>query len=216
MGDLVAAFLQRLTELGWMENRNVSIEYRWAEGRNDRAAEIAAEFVRLNVDLIVTGGTANVLAAKDRTSVIPIVFAAAGDPVGNGLVGTLARPGGNVTGLSNQSTDLAGKQLQLLRDVVSDLRRVAILVNMGSPIGGLDLREVQAGASLIGLEVTPLEIRREEDIATAFETLNGRADALFVAPDPLVNSNPIVSTSWPWMRGFRPCMAFANRCMPEV
>src|SRR5215212_4638636 len=123
MGDLVAAFLQRLTELGWMENRNVSIEYRWAEGRNDRAAEIAAEFVRLNVDLIVTGGTANVLAAKDRTSVIPIVFAAAGDPVGNGLVGTLARPGGNVTGLCNQSTDLAGKQLQLLRDVVSDLRR---------------------------------------------------------------------------------------------
>src|SRR5215207_2644392 len=157
MRDWVTAFSQRLGELGWSDGRNLAIEYRWAEGRNERAAEIAAEFVRMKVDLIVTGGTANVVAAKEGTSLIPIVFAAAGDPVGNGLVASLAQPGGNVTGLSNQSTDLAGKQLELLRDVVPGLRRLAILVNVGSPLGLLDLREVQAGAGAMGLEVLALE-----------------------------------------------------------
>src|SRR5262249_41618072 len=107
-GEWTAAFVQRLRELGWIDGRNLAIEYRWGEGRNERVVEIAAEFVRLQVDVIVTSGTSQVLAAKQATSVIPIVFATAGDPVGTGLVPSLARPGGNVTGLSNQNLDLAG------------------------------------------------------------------------------------------------------------
>jgi ABC transporter substrate binding protein len=113
----VAATVQRLRELGWVDCRTVAIEYRWAEGRSERAAEIAVEFVRRKVDVIVTSGTGMVLAAKQATSVIPIVFAATGDPVGTGLVTSLARPGGNVTGLSNQQADLAAKRLELLREI---------------------------------------------------------------------------------------------------
>src|SRR5262249_6055556 len=128
----VAAFTLRLRELGWIEGRTVSIEYHWAEGRNERYAEIAAEFVRLKVDVIVTVGTA-ARAAKQATSVIPIVFAIATDPLGDGLVASLARPGGNATGLSGQQTDLAGKRVELLREVVPALRRVATLVNVGNP-----------------------------------------------------------------------------------
>src|SRR5271166_6168508 len=112
--EWVAAFTQRLRELGWIENRTVAIDYRWGEGREERFADIAAEFVRLKVDVIVTSGTPAVLASKQATSVIPIIFATAGDPVGNNLVASLAQPGGNVTGLSNQNTELAGKRLELL------------------------------------------------------------------------------------------------------
>ena len=130
----LAAFVQRLRELGWTENRTITIEYRRAEGREERFAEIAAEFARLKVDVIVTAGSAAVVRAKQATSVIPIVFAVAGDPVGTGLVASLARPGGNVTGLSNQSADLAGKRLELLREVVPSLRRLAILANVSSPL----------------------------------------------------------------------------------
>jgi len=132
-GQWVAAFVQRLRELGWIEGRTIAIEYRWAEGRSDRAAELAAEFVRLNVDVIVTSATAVIVAAMQATSIIPIVFAAAGDPVGTGLVASLARPGGNVTGLSMQQTDLAAKRLELLREVVPALRRLAILANVAGP-----------------------------------------------------------------------------------
>ena len=145
--------MQRLRELGWIEGRTIAIEYRWAEGRSERFAEIAAEFVRLKVDVIVTAGTAAVLAAKQATSVIPIVFATAGDPVGTGLVASLARPGGNVTGLSIQSTDLAGKRLELLREVVPGLRRLAIMANVGNPAAVLEMGEVQAAARTLGLEV---------------------------------------------------------------
>jgi putative tryptophan/tyrosine transport system substrate-binding protein len=186
-----AAFEQRLRELGWIEGRTVAIEYRWAEGRNERLAEIAAEFVRANVDVIVTWGTASVLAAKQATSVIPIVFATAGDPVATGLVANLARPGGNVTGLSNQVPDLAGKRLELLREITPDLRRLAILSNIASPIGVLEMREVQAAARTLTLEVLSLEIRRGEDIASAFESLKGRAQALYVVAEPLVGSNRV-------------------------
>ena len=170
-GQWTAAFVQRLRELGWIEGRNVAIEYRWAEGRSERFAEIAAEFVRLKVDVIVTSGTTAVIAAKQATSVIPIVFATAGDPVGAGLVASLARPGGNVTGLSIQATDLAGKRLELLREVVPGLRRLAIMLNVGNPVTVLELGEVQAAARTLGLEVATLEIRRAEDIAPAFEAL---------------------------------------------
>jgi putative ABC transport system substrate-binding protein len=190
-GQWVAAFVQRLRELGWIEGRTIAIEYRWGEGRNERFAEIAAEFVRRKVDVIVTSSTAAVVTAKQATSVIPIVFAAAGDPVGTGLVASLARPGGNVTGLSIQQTDVAAKRLELLREVVPGFGRLAILANVGSPSVVLDMREVEATARTLGLEVTTLEIRRGEDIAPAFEALKGRADALYVCIDPLVGTHRI-------------------------
>src|SRR6516225_8155573 len=158
------AFVERLRELGWIEGRTIAIEYRWAEGRSERFAEIAAEFVRLKVDVIVTSGTPPVLAAKQATSVIPIVFAAAGDPVGTGLVASVARPGGNVTGLSLQQTDTAGKRLELLR-------------------------EAEAAARALGLDVVTSDIRRPEDIAPAFEALKERVDALYVSGDQILNTN---------------------------
>ena len=188
----VAAFVQRLRELGWTEGRTVAIEYRWAEGRNERAAEIAAEFVRLKVDVIVTYATPPTLAAKQATSAIPIVFAVAGDPVGTGLVANLARPGGNVTGLSVLATDLAGKRIELLREVIPGLRRLAILGNVGNPQVVLEIGEVRVAARTLGLEVAVFEIRRTEDIAPAFEALiKDRSEALYVVGDPLLATNRI-------------------------
>jgi putative tryptophan/tyrosine transport system substrate-binding protein len=189
--DWTAAFVQRLCELGWIEGRTIAIEYRWAEGNSGRFDEIAAEFVRLKVSIIVTAGTAPVIAAKQATSIIPIVFAVMGDPVGTGVVASLARPGGNVTGLSNQSSDLAGKRLELLREVVPNLRRLAIMANVSGPVGVIEMSEGQLAAHTLGLEVTPLEIRRAEDIAPAIEALKGRADALYVVTEPLANTNRI-------------------------
>jgi putative ABC transport system substrate-binding protein len=186
-GEWYAAFAERLRALGWVENRNVAIEYRWAYGRTEAYREIAAEFVRLKVDVIVTSGTAAVTAAKQATSVIPIVFAAAGDPVGTGLVASLARPGGNVTGLSLQQTDLAAKRLELLREFVPGLRRLAILANTASAGAVLDMREVDATARALGLNPLVLEIQRAEDIAPALGSLKGDAQALYVVVDPLVN-----------------------------
>jgi putative ABC transport system substrate-binding protein len=183
--QFVAAFVQRLRERGWIEGRSVAIEFRWAEGRTERYTEFATEFVRLKVDVIVTTGAA-VLATKRATSVIPIVFAAALDPVGSGMVTSLARPGGNVTGLSLQSIDLSSKRLELLREVIPNLRRLAILVNAAYPAAVVEIGEVQAAARKLGLEVASLEIRRAEDIAPAFETLKGQAQALYVVPDPLI------------------------------
>ena len=188
--ERLAAFVQRLRELGWIEGRTVAIEYRWAEGRKERAAEIAAEFVRLKVDVIVTQSTPAVLAAKPATSAIPIVFASAGDPVGTGVVASLARPGGNITGLSGQATDTAAKRLQLLREVVPNLRRLAIMANVGNPFSVLEMDEVQAAARTLG-EIAALEIRRAEDIAPALETLKGRAEALYIVGDPLLITNQI-------------------------
>jgi putative ABC transport system substrate-binding protein len=204
-----AAFVQRLRELDWIEGRNVAIEYRWMEGRNERVAEIAAEFVRLRVDVIVVQGTAAVVGAKQATSVIPIVFAATGDPVGSGLVATLARPGGNATGLSNQQADLAAKRLELLREVVPGLHRVAIIANIGNPFAVLEVGEVQGAARALGLEATTFEIRRAEDVVPAFKALKGQADALYVINDPLVNTNRVriitlaVGARLPTMHGSR-------------
>jgi putative ABC transport system substrate-binding protein len=185
----VAAFVQRVHELGWTEGRTVAIEYRWAEGRAERAAEIASEFVQLKVSVIVTWGTAPALAAKEATSTIPIVFASAGDPVATGLIASLARPGGNVTGLSQQQTDLAGKRLELLHELIPRLRRFAILAEFGSPIAGPVIREVQAAANMLGLEIIPFEIRRGEDITPGFGALKGRAEALYVVSTPLIFTN---------------------------
>ena len=189
--DRVAAFVQRLRELAWIDGRNLVIEYRWAEGRNERYAEAAAELVRLNVDIIVTVATPATLAAKRATTVIPIVFGAASDPIRTGLVESLARPGGNVTGLSNQISDTGGKKLEFMREIVPSLRQVAILANVGNPAAVLDMVEAQASARKLGLEVTTSEIRRAEDIAPAFDALKGHADALYVCTDPLVNTHRI-------------------------
>jgi putative tryptophan/tyrosine transport system substrate-binding protein len=190
-GQWAAAFVQRLRELGWIEGRTIAVEYRWAEGRDQRAAEIAAEFVQRKVDVIVTSGTSMVLAAKQATSVIPIVFTATGDPVSTGLITSLARPGGNITGLSNQLPDLVGKRLDLLREVVPGLGRLALLANVGNPVIMLEIGHVQAAARTLGLEVIPLEIRRGEDIVPAFEALKGRAQALYVCGEPLVTTNRV-------------------------
>jgi putative ABC transport system substrate-binding protein len=207
-GPWTAAFVQRLRELGWIEGRNLAIEYRWADGRTGRFTEIAAEFVRLKVDVIVTGGLSAV-AVKQATSVIPIVFAVAADPVGIGLVASLVRPGGNVTGLSTQAPDLVGKRLELLREAVPELRRLAILANIGYPASVIDMSEVQAAAPTLGLEVVALEIQRAEDIAPAFEALKDRADALYVITDALVSTNRIrintfaLAARLPTMHGVR-------------
>jgi putative tryptophan/tyrosine transport system substrate-binding protein len=205
----VAAFVQRLRELGWIEGRTVSIEYRWAEGRSERYAENAAELVRLKVDVIVASTTPPSLAAKQATAVIPIVFAAATDPIGTGLVASLARPGGNVTGLATQMSDTIGKKLEFLREVVPDLRRLAIMANAGNPGSMLDMSEAEATARRLGLEVTTSEIRRAEDIAPAFEAFRNRADALYLCPDPLMNTNRTrinilaVGARFPTMHGHR-------------
>jgi putative ABC transport system substrate-binding protein len=204
-----AAFVQRLRELGWIEGRTVAIEYRWAEGRSERAAEIAAEFVRLKVDVIVTSGTATVVAVKQATSVIPIVFASVGDPVGTGLIASLARPGGNITGLSNQTNDLGSKRLELLREVVPDLRRLAIMANAGNPAAVLEMADVQTAARTLGLEVATFEIWRAEDIASAFQALKDYADVLYVVFEPLVNTNRVrintlaLGARLPTVSGFR-------------
>jgi putative ABC transport system substrate-binding protein len=207
--ERVAAFVQRLRELAWIDGRNLAIEYRWAEGRNERYAEIAAELVRLKLDVIVTSATPPTLAAKQATAVIPIVFAAVSDPVGTGLVASLARPGGNVTGLANQMSDTVGKKFEFLREVVPGLRRLAIMANVGNPASGLEMREAQATARTLGLEIITSEIRRAEDIAPAFEALRDRADALYLSPDPLMNTNRTrisilaVSARLPTMHGGR-------------
>ena len=189
MSGWTAAFVQRLRELGWIEGRTVAIEYRWGEGRNERYAEIAEEFVRLKVDVIVTYGTPPSKAAKQATAVIPIVFAAAADPVGSGLVSSLARPGGNITGLSLQQSDIVGKKLELLREVVTGLRRLALLGNVGNASSMLEVGEVRTAAGTLGIEIVPVDIKRAEDIAPAFDAFGGSAEALYVSTDPLIFTN---------------------------
>lgn len=183
------AFVQRLRELGWTEGRNITIEYRWGEGHSDRFREIAAEFVRSKVSVILTHNTPPTLAAKEATSTIPIVFATAGDPIETGIVASLARPGGNITGLSSQAPETAGKKLELLRQVVPGLRRLAILAEINNPYAALELSKIREAAHILDIEVTPFEIRRAEDIAPAFDTLKQRADALYAPATPLLFAN---------------------------
>jgi ABC-type uncharacterized transport system substrate-binding protein len=181
-----AAFVQRLRDLGWIEGRTIAIEYRSPEGNPARHAEIAAEFVRLKVDVIVSSSIA-VPVFKRATEVIPIVFALGTDPLGGGLIASLARPGGNVTGLSSLGTDIASKRLELLREAVPDIRRLAVIANAGYPQAVLEVDEVRAATRALGIEIASLEIRRAENIAPAFEAL--KADALYVAGDALVHAN---------------------------
>jgi putative ABC transport system substrate-binding protein len=186
-----AALVRRLHELGWLEGSTVEIQYRWAEGHAERWSEFAAELVRLKVSIIVTYATPLTIAAKRATSVIPIVFAASGDPVGSGLVASLAQPGGNVTGLSIQAVDAVSKRVELLRDVVPNLRRLAVLANESNPVVRREAEEVQAAAHALGVEVAPLDVRRADDIAPAFAALDGRAEALYVTGDPLFLNNKL-------------------------
>jgi putative ABC transport system substrate-binding protein len=185
----VNAFVERLHAHDWTEGRTVSIEYRWVEGSYERAAEIAAEFVRMKVDVIVTSSTPNTLATKKATSEIPIIFASAGDPVGGGLVASLARPGGNVTGLSIQAVEITGKRVELSREALHPLSRLAIMGNPDNSATMGEMRETQAAAEKLGLNATTFEIRRSEDIGRTFEKIKGHFDAVYVPAEPLVNTN---------------------------
>ena len=190
-GQWFAALVQRLREFGWIDGRNITVEYRWAEGRSERFAEISAEFVRLKVDVIATSATGPTLAANQATRSIPIVFAGVADAVGSGLVTNLARPSGNVTGLSVLFTDLAGKRLELLREILPGLRRLAILTNTGNSGAMLEAREVEATARTLGLEAVTPDVQRAEDIAAALESLKDRVEALYVIADPLITTSRI-------------------------
>jgi putative ABC transport system substrate-binding protein len=201
-----AAFVQRMGELGWVEGKTVAIEYRWAEGSSERYAEIAAEFVRLKVNVLVAiGGD----AAKQATSTIPIVVALMADPVGTGLVSNLARPGGNITGMSIQSTDLAGKRMELLREVVPGLRRLAVLAYADYAGTMLEVGEIQTAAKALGIDVATLAIHHAGDIEPAFDGLKTQTQALYVPPNLLVNTNRILINrlalreQLPTMYGFR-------------
>jgi putative ABC transport system substrate-binding protein len=181
------AFVNRMRELGWIEGRTVTLEFRWADGRSDRYAEIASEFVKLKVDVIVTSGGA-VLAAKKITSTIPIVFGVANNPVESGLVASLARPGGNVTGLSAQQPEIVGKRLDLLREVVPGLKQMAVLANVGYPASALEMREAEAAARALAVGVTRIEVRGAADIAPGIDSIKGHAQALYVCSDPLLSA----------------------------
>jgi putative ABC transport system substrate-binding protein len=187
-GQIASAFVERLRELGWYEGRNLTIKVQWAEGRRERFAEIAAEFVRLKVDVIVTYALPAIFAAKQATSTIPIVFTAAGDPVENGLVASLSHPGGNVTGLSNQTGELAGKRIEILREIVPTLHRLAVMGNVTASNAVIEMQKVAVAARTLGVEYIPLEIQRAADIE-AITSVTGRADALYVVLDPLINTN---------------------------
>jgi putative ABC transport system substrate-binding protein len=181
----VSAFISRMRELGWIEDRNIKIDVRWADGRNDRSAEIAAELVRRKVDVIVTYSSEHTQIVKQATSTIPIVFALAADPVGSGLVASLARPGGNVTGLSAQNVDLTAKRFELLREIVPGLRRLAVLFNGNNPTAKIEIDIVRTAAIPVGVEVFPSAILGPEDIGPAMAGIAKQADALFVVGEPM-------------------------------
>jgi len=184
------AFRQGLRELGYVEGKNIVIESRWAEGKTERLPELAAELVRLKVDVIVTGGPSVNRFAKEATVTIPIVLAFDNDPVGNGFAASLARPGGNVTGLSALSPEISGKQLELLKEIVPTLSRVAVLGNSAEPANALVLREVELAAGAFGVKLQYLDVLGPKDIETAFRAASkGRADAVLVLLSPVVISH---------------------------
>jgi putative tryptophan/tyrosine transport system substrate-binding protein len=207
--EFIPPFEQRLRELGWIDGHNLEIDYQWADGRADRYGKIAKGFVDRGVDVIVTAGTPAVAAAKKTTKAIPIVFTTAGDPARTGLVQTLARPGGNVTGLSNGQTDLAGKRLELLHDAVPGLHELAILGNRASQNVQLEMDAVQKAARRLKIGTVVVDVREESQIAPAIKKLKGKADALYVCTDPFVTHHRIgintlaVAAGLPTVHAFR-------------
>lgn len=187
-GAWVAAYARRLSELGWTDGRNVTIEYRWASGDNQRMAEFAAEFVRRKVDVIVSSAN-GVSIARQATSSIPIVFAAFSDPVAMGLAESLSRPGGNVTGLTVQPSDLASKRIGLLREIIPNFRRLSALANVASSGFEGETQGIRQAATTLGVEANIFELRTVADIVPALAALKGRTDALYVLSEPLVNAN---------------------------
>jgi putative ABC transport system substrate-binding protein len=183
------AFVDRFAELGWVDGRTVTIIYRWANGQTDRFGELAAELVALKADLIVTSGSATRQTMKE-TSQIPIVFAVASEPVATGMVASLSRPGGNVTGLSLEAPELAAKRLGLLRQIAPAARRLAVLVDVAYPASVLEMGHIKDAITAAGLESVPAEVRRAEEIEPAFAALQNDADAVYVcSADPLINNN---------------------------
>ncbi len=186
----IEAFRQGLRELGYVEGKNIIIEWRWAEGKFDRLPELAAELVRLNVDVIVTGGSTSTGAAKKVTTTVPIVMAQVNDPVGSGFVASLARPGGNMTGLSTLVPELSGKRLELLKEIVPKLSRVAVFGDSTNPGNAQALREIELAAGAFGVKLQYLDVPGPKDIETAFRAASkGRADAVLVLGGPVLQSH---------------------------
>ena len=184
------AFHQGLRDLGWFDGKNIGIEFRYADGRDDRLPDLASDLVRLKVDGIVAAVTADVSAAKNATKTIPIVMQSAGDPVALGLVASLARPGGNVTGLTNISTEMGGKRLALLKELVPNLSRVAVLWNPQTKISTLNWKDIQLPAQQLGIQVHSLQAQSPSDFDKVFkDATQARAGALAVLPDPLFAGN---------------------------
>jgi putative tryptophan/tyrosine transport system substrate-binding protein len=180
------ALLEGLRQLDWIEGKTIVVEYRYAKNRNDRLPELAAELVRLNVSVIVAAGTLAPLAAKHATTTIPIVMTSAGDPLGTGLVSSLARPGGNATGLSLMSPDLSGKRLELIKQIIPDIARVAIMWNATNPYPALVFRQTENAARQLKIEVQSLEVRTPDDVSSALEAaMREKANALITVEDPL-------------------------------
>ena len=207
--EFILPFEHELREHGWIDGHNLEIDYRWADGQSDRYEKIAKDFVDRGVDVIVTAGTSAVAAAKRATKTIPIVFSTAGDPVGTGLVRSLARPGGNVTGLSNGQTDLAGKRLDLLRAAVPNLRTLGILGNCGSANVRLEIDALLKRTRKLKIGTIVRDIRRTPQIAAAIKAMKGNADALYVCTDPFVTHHQIgintlaAGKGLPTMQAFR-------------
>jgi len=185
-GPLLEGFREGLRELGYMEGRNIAIEYRWAEGRLDRLPQLATELVQLKVDVLVTAGSPGIRAAKQATTTIPIVMAAGGDPVGSGYVASLARPGGNITGLSNLAEDLVAKLLELLKGAVPGVSRVAVLSNPANPAHASFRRVIQSAGRTMGVTLLPVDARGPAEFDGAFATMiRERAGGLVELPDPM-------------------------------
>jgi putative ABC transport system substrate-binding protein len=207
--DFVPHFEQRLRELGWIDGHNLEIDYRWADGHANRYKQIAQAFAGRGVDIIVTAGTSAVLAAKSATKSIPIVFATAGDPVRTGLVHSLARPGGNVTGLSNGQTDLAHQRLDLLHEALPEMHVLAILGNRDCHNVRLEMDALQKRARKLGISTVIINVRREPEIAPAIKRLRGKTEALYVCTDPFVTHHRVtinslaMSAGLPTMQAFR-------------
>jgi putative ABC transport system substrate-binding protein len=208
-GPFLATFEKRMRELGWIDGANIAVEQHWSHGRPDLHPGFAHDFAGREVDVIVTSGTQAVVAAKKEAKTIPIVFASAGDPVRTKLVKTLKKPGGNVTGLSNGQTGLARRRLDELRKMVPELKRLAILANVGSSVIPLEIAKIKKRAKELRIATVVCDVRKAADIGPAIKKLRGKADALYVCTDPFITTHQVAintaaaSAHLPTMHAFR-------------